>query len=93
MHVPLLSQALHFCFGREEIAASCEQAFPQLSLADLRKLLFLDQDADAMKFAEKVSEAARWQILLNRTSTLFVCSCASYTFCRTCVIIYLRIVN
>lgn len=39
---------------REEIAASCEQAFPQLSLADLRKLLFLEKDADAMKFAEKV---------------------------------------
>lgn len=38
---------------REEIAACCEQAFSVLPVADLRKLLFLEKNEDAMKFSAK----------------------------------------
>lgn len=49
---------------REEIASCCEKAFEKIPVTELRKILFLDNDDDAMKIAEKhkwkMSAGAYW---------------------------------
>eukprot|EP00124_Ichthyophonus_hoferi_P001975 Ihof_evm7s120 gene=Ihof_evmTU7s120 len=38
---------------REEIASCCEKAFNKIAISELKKILYLEKDEDAMKIAQK----------------------------------------